>query len=206
MKDQALTEDGVVAGNVYPKYSTRNPVARYLLRRFMETIDDFVLRADPVSIHEIGCGEGHLLSRYADGNRSLLGTDFSREVIETARALHPDAGIRFEFASIYHMEAGRDGAPLILCCEVLEHLQDPEGAVEKLAALASPYLIASVPREPIWRMLNLMRGQYVADLGNTPGHINHWSTRSFLRLLAPHFEILDYRTPLPWTVALCRRR
>jgi hypothetical protein len=63
-----------------------------------------------------------------------------------------------------------------------------------------------VPREPLWRVLNLARGKYLADLGNTPGHVNHWSRGGFLDLLSRRFEIVEARTPLPWTMALCKVR
>ena len=73
--------------------------------------------------------------------------------------------------------------------EVLEHLEDTEAAVNVLAQIATPYLVVSVPREPLWRILNLARGAYLKDLGNTPGHVQHWSTASFLRLLEPALKL-----------------
>jgi len=63
-----------------------------------------------------------------------------------------------------------------------------------------------VPREPIWRILNMARGKYWRALGNTPGHLQHWSRSGILGLLAEHFEIVEVRTPLPWTMVLCRAR
>ena len=83
---------------------------------------------------------------------------------------------------------------------------DPARAVDTLAGLAQPYLLASVPREPVWRVLNLARGKYLGSLGNTPGHVNHWSRAGFLALLSRRFDRVETRTPLPWTMALCRRR
>ena len=73
-----------------------------------------------------------------------------------------------------------------------------------LARLARPWLIASVPREPLWRALNLARLSYVGALGNTPGHLNHWSKRGFVRFLDERFEVVEVRSPIPWTMALCR--
>ena len=92
----------------------------------------------------------------------------------------------------------------MVCCEVLEHLEDPARGLEVLAELARPWLIASVPREPLWRALNLARFSYISALGNTPGHLNHWSKHGFERFLAERFEIVEVRSPLPWTMALCR--
>ena len=94
----------------------------------------------------------------------------------------------------------------MLCCEVLEHVPDPARALAVLAALARPHLIVSVPREPLWRALNLARGRYWRALGNTPGHLQHWSTPAFLALLQQHLEVVELRTPLPWTIARCRVR
>ena len=87
---------------------------------------------------------------------------------------------------------------------MLEHLPDPQRAVDVLANLASPWLLASVPREPIWRMLNICRGKYLTHLGNTPGHVQHWSTAGFRKLLERRFDIVEMARPLPWSMALCR--
>ena len=205
MKNDAHTEDGVVIGNVYPKYSTKNPVARLLTNGFLKAVDQLVDQVDSSKIHEVGCGEGYLISRFADGKRVLAGSDFSKQVIEEARQLSMNKGIIYKAASLYDLTPAEDSATLILCCEVLEHLEFPEKAVDILADIAEPYLIASVPREPLWRILNVLRGQYLNDFGNTPGHLNHWSKAGFLRLLARRFEILQVRTPLPWTMVLCRK-
>jgi hypothetical protein len=102
------------------------------------------------------------------------------------------------------LEAGTDAAELIVCCEVMEHLEDPDAALGVVASLARPWAIVSVPREPLWRVLNLARLRYVGELGNTPGHLNHWSRRGFARFVARRLEIVELRAPLPWTMALCR--
>ena len=62
----------------------------------------------------------------------------------------------------------------------------------------------SVPREPLWRGLNLARGAYLKALGNTPGHVNHWSKRSFAALLGRHGKVVETRSPFPWTMLLVR--
>ena len=59
-----------------------------------------------------------------------------------------------------------------------------------------------MPHEPLWRVLNVLRGAYLRDLGNTPGHVNHWSRRGFLRLLERHGRIIEARSPSPWTMVL----
>jgi 2-polyprenyl-3-methyl-5-hydroxy-6-metoxy-1,4-benzoquinol methylase len=95
---------------------------------------------------------------------------------------------------------------MVVCCEVLEHLDDPERALRALALLNTEYYVFSVPREPIWRVLNFMRGKYLGQLGNTPGHLQHWSATSFQKLISRYFDIDERRFPLPWTMLLCRGR
>ena len=74
----------------------------------------------------------------------------------------------------------------------------------EMARCAERYLLVSVPREPLWRGLNMARGAYLAQLGNTPGHLNHWSRRSFARLLSRFGQVVELRSPFPWTMLLVR--
>jgi hypothetical protein len=73
-----------------------------------------------------------------------------------------------------------------------------------MARVASRHLLVSVPREPLWRGLNMARGAYLKDLGNTPGHLNHWSKRAFVSLLSKHGTVVEARSPFPWTMLLVR--
>jgi SAM-dependent methyltransferase len=198
----------LIGGNLYPKYTTRNPIARRLVDNFLATLRRLVHATGAREVHEVGCGEGHLSMLLAGDGLWVRGCDLAPGAIEAARRQSHARGldIPFVLADLYDLEPERHGAPLVLCCEVLEHLPDPQRALAVLARLARPHLIVSVPREPLWRVLNLARGRYWGDLGNTPGHLQHWSTPAFLALLQDHLEVVELRTPLPWTIARCRAR
>ena len=86
--------------------------------------------------------------------------------------------------------------------EVLEHVADPEALLTELARVARGHLLVSVPREPLWRALNIARGAHWASLGNTPGHVHGFSRRSLEHLAARRGQVVAVRTPLPWTAAL----
>jgi SAM-dependent methyltransferase len=193
-------------GNVYDKYGTTNPVARRLMAGFMTQLDELVERTGAREAHEVGCGEGELAIRLARRGIRMRGTDAFPQVLEEARrrAADADVEIDFEATPVEELDPARHAAELIVCCEVLEHLDDPDRALEVLGQLARPWLIASVPREPLWRALNLARLSYLGELGNTPGHLNHWSKRDFVRFLTSRFEVIELRSPTPWTMALCR--
>jgi 2-polyprenyl-3-methyl-5-hydroxy-6-metoxy-1,4-benzoquinol methylase len=156
--------------------------------------------------HEVGCGEGELTRRLASHGLSVRGTDASAAVIAEARAraVREGAPAEFRVVELEELEPAVDAAQLIVCCEVMEHLPDPQAALSVVASLASPWAIVSVPREPLWRALNIARLRYLGSLGNTPGHLNHWSRPGFIRFLEPSFEVVDVRAPTPWTMALCR--
>ena len=204
----ALLHNGSPAGNYYDKYNTSNPIARWMMQGFFSAVTGFAKQTGERTIHEVGCGEGHLSSILHDAGFGVRGSDVSAEIIDIAKAQSADHGysIDFKAAGVEALQAPEDAAPLVVCCEVLEHLEDPESALERLAELASPYLILSVPREPLWCALNLCRGKYLGSLGNTPGHLQHWSTAAFVRMIERHVEVIDIARPIPWTVVLCRSR
>jgi 2-polyprenyl-3-methyl-5-hydroxy-6-metoxy-1,4-benzoquinol methylase len=193
-------------GNVYDKYGTRNPIERRLVTGFLDQVSGLVERTGAAEAHEVGCGEGELSILLAQHGLRVRGSDVSAEVISEARrrAQEADVDVSYRAAPISALRPEADAAELIVCCEVLEHLDDPDAGLDTLVELARPWLLVSVPREPIWRALNLARGKYVRDLGNTPGHLSHWSRRGFLDLLRQRAEIVEVRSPLPWTMALCR--
>jgi SAM-dependent methyltransferase len=97
-----------------------------------------------------------------------------------------------------------DEFDLVAATEVLEHVSDPERALAEMARVARRWLLVSVPHEPLWRVLNVARGAYLRDLGNTPGHLNHWTRAGFQRLLGSHGQVVETRSPFPWTMLLVR--
>ncbi len=195
-------------GNVYDKYASTNPVERRLMGGFMGAFDELVELSGASEAHEVGCGEGEMTARMTRAGLRVRGSDAFPETIDEARRRAAAEGldIDFEATAMQLLDPAEHSAELVVCCEVLEHLPDPDEALEVLASLARPWLLASVPREPLWRALNVARGAYVRDLGNTPGHLGHWSKRGFVRMLGERFDVIEVRSPLPWTMALCRVR
>jgi 2-polyprenyl-3-methyl-5-hydroxy-6-metoxy-1,4-benzoquinol methylase len=200
-------EDGVVVGNYYDKYGSRNPIVRWMMNGFDSALSLFVSKASPRSIHEIGCGEGYWVLRWNAEGLQARGCDFSKKVIEIARENATSRGLPpslFESRNIYGLDATQDSAELVVCCEVLEHLEDPQAGLSALQRVVGRHLIVSVPQEPLWRTLNLARGKYLTHWGNTPGHIQHWSKAGFIKFVSKYFEVVEARSPLPWTMLFCR--
>lgn len=202
----ALTYDNV-AGNHSDKYGSSNPIVRNIMNGFMSNFDSLVRRAAPKTAFEIGCGEGHLSMRLSEAGIDVCGCDIDQGVVNEANYTSNDKGYGncFTTGSIYDLKHGEIEADLIVCCEVLEHLPDPEAALDILAAQDADYWLMSVPREPMWRILNMMRGKYIGELGNTPGHLQHWSSRTFQQAVERRWNIIELKRPVPWTMVLCSR-
>jgi 2-polyprenyl-3-methyl-5-hydroxy-6-metoxy-1,4-benzoquinol methylase len=197
-----------VAGNFYDKYGTRNPIARALVGGFLQAFDDLAAASGAQQSYEIGCGEGMLSLRLLANGIRATGSDLEPDIVAEAnrRAAAAGYGSPFAVRDLYRLEESEACAELVICCEVLEHVPNPAEAISRLSKFARPHLLVSVPREPLWRALNVARGKYITALGNTPGHINHWSPGRFLALIEQTFDIISVRKPLPWTMALCRVR
>jgi len=195
----------VPTGNTYDKYTATNPIERQLMAGFLGALDRCLPEVAPARVLEVGMGEGEIAARvrHRYPGASLVGVDLpDAELASAWRGHHLDGA----FADIVDLPFPSLSFDLVLAIEVLEHVPDAEAALAELARVGRGTFVVSVPREPIWRIANMARGKYIGDLGNTPGHIQHWSHRSFRRLVGSHFDIVTTRTPLPWTMVAARNR
>jgi 2-polyprenyl-3-methyl-5-hydroxy-6-metoxy-1,4-benzoquinol methylase len=198
-----VDDEGTVTGNTYDKYGSKNPVVRRLMAGFTSTLDELFAAAAPGSLLDVGCGEGVLTHEWAqriDGR--VVGIDLDDPLLHKEWEQRQAPNLTYVVTKAEGMPFADDEFEVATAIEVLEHVPDPEATVAEMARCASKHLIVSVPREPLWRIVNVARGAYWRDLGNTPGHVNHWSKRSFVELLGRHGEVVQARSPLPWTMLL----
>jgi 2-polyprenyl-3-methyl-5-hydroxy-6-metoxy-1,4-benzoquinol methylase len=206
VSEVTVSRDGIVTGNTYDKYGSSNPLVKRLMAGFETALDGLFDGAAPASVLDVGCGEGVLVQRWARRrpDARMVGIDLEEESIQAGWEQHTAANLEYRVMPAENLPFETDEFELASAIEVLEHVPDPEHTLAEMARCASRYLLVSVPREPLWRMLNMARGAYWSDLGNTPGHLNHWSKRSFVRALSAHGEVLEVRSPFPWTMLLVR--
>jgi 2-polyprenyl-3-methyl-5-hydroxy-6-metoxy-1,4-benzoquinol methylase len=199
-----LAQDPVPTGNTYDKYGSQNPVVKKLMGGFEATLDELWERARPGSILDVGCGEGVLTEQWADrlGSGRIVGIDLEDPKLQAEWELRRRPNLDYLVEDATHLSFADGEFDMATAIEVLEHVPDPERTVAEMARVADRWLLVSVPREPLWRALNIARGAYVKDLGNTPGHLNHWSKRSFVSMLSRHGTVEDVRSPFPWTMVL----
>ena len=204
----AVTRDaeGTVTGNTYDKYGSTNPVVRRLMARFERDLGELFTRAAPSSVLDVGCGEGVLTERWAAHvSGRVVGIDLEDPALQAQWATRRAPNLEFRVMRAERLPFSDGEFALASAIEVLEHVPDPEHTVAEMARVArGGWLLVSVPREPLWRALNMARGAYVRQLGNTPGHLNHWSRRGFEALLGRHGSVEEVRSPFPWTMLLVR--
>ncbi len=200
-----VDREGTVTGNTYDKYGSTNPVVKRLMAGFEATLDELFALASPSSLLDVGCGEGVLTAKLAarvDG--PVVGIDLDDPALHAEWERHSAPNCDFRVMKAENLPFDDDEFDMATAIEALEHVPDPEHTVAEMARVASRHLLVSVPREPLWRALNMARGAYLRDLGNTPGHVNHWSKRSFVQLLSRHGEVVEARSPFPWTMLLVK--
>jgi 2-polyprenyl-3-methyl-5-hydroxy-6-metoxy-1,4-benzoquinol methylase len=198
----------VPTGNTYDKYGSANPVVKRLMAGFHAALDELWEGARPASVLDVGCGEGVLTERWAErlGDGRVVGIDLDDPKLRSEWAARRRDNLEFRAEEATSLSFADDEFDLVAAIEVLEHLPEPEATLAEMARVAGGWLLVSVPREPLWRALNMARGAYWGSLGNTPGHVNHWSKRGFVSLLSRYGEVEETRSPFPWTMLLVRLR
>jgi ubiquinone/menaquinone biosynthesis C-methylase UbiE len=200
-----VDREGTVTGNTYDKYGSTNPVVKRLMANFEGTLEALFRRANPASLLDVGCGEGVLTHQWAqriDGR--VVGIDLDDPQLHEEWKGRQCPNLEYIVMKAENLPFTDNEFDVATAIEVLEHVPDPEHTVSEMARVASGHLLVSVPREPLWRGLNMARGAYLRDLGNTPGHLNHWSKRGFVQLLERYGTVEEARSPFPWTMLLVR--
>jgi 2-polyprenyl-3-methyl-5-hydroxy-6-metoxy-1,4-benzoquinol methylase len=200
-----VDREGTVTGNTYDKYGSTNPVVKRLMANFEGTLEALFRRANPASLLDVGCGEGVLTHQWAqriDGR--VVGIDLDDPQLHEEWKGRQCPNLEYIVMKAENLPFTDNEFDVATAIEVLEHVPDPEHTVSEMARVASGHLLVSVPREPLWRGLNMARGAYLRDLGNTPGHVNHWSKRGFVQLLERYGTVEEARSPFPWTMLLVR--
>jgi 2-polyprenyl-3-methyl-5-hydroxy-6-metoxy-1,4-benzoquinol methylase len=191
----------------HAKYSTNNPISNFLVKHFLKVAGDAYLSiVNRDRYLEAGCGEGHM-SRYIISQKrpnEIFAFDIDKKEVDDASKNLPEATILA--ASIYEIPFESDYFDIVVCFEVLEHLEEPHKGLEELRRVSRNQLILSVPREPLWRIMNMVRFKYWNRLGNTPGHLNNWTRKQFISLVSEYFSIEKVYSPLPWTMIVCKKK
>ena len=135
-------------------------IYRAVVDRYFRQLSELLPDPMPPRILEVGCGEGHVAGWLSERSLpdSIIALDLSPKMLAQAHSLY--ASDEFACASASGLPFGDRTFDLVFILEVLEHLPSPRRALEEARRVCAGQLVASVPREPIWRLLNFVRGAY----------------------------------------------
>lgn len=190
----------------YLKHTSKNPIQQLLINNFYKNLIDLAKPLNPETILDAGCGEGFSLAKLSESKigKKLEGIDYSREAVALSQRLFPTLG--FKYGSIYSLPYKDNSFDLVVCTEVLEHLDDPQKALSEVLRVSKKYILFSVPNEPFFMGSNFLRGKNLKNWGNNPEHINHWTIFSFLGFLKKeNIKIKKVKLPFPWIMVLVEK-
>ncbi|MBI5122794.1 class I SAM-dependent methyltransferase [Candidatus Roizmanbacteria bacterium] len=189
----------------YIKNTTNNPISKIFLNNFYNVLIGELKDLKPESILDTGCGEGFTLAKLkkAKIGKKLEGIEYMDEAIQIGKKINPE--ILIKKGDIYKLPYIDNSFDLVLCTEVLEHLEDPGKALKELKRVAKKYVVLTVPNEPLFTIQRVFRGKNILGFGAHPEHIQHWSSRKFKEFVTQQLKVINKKTPLPWTMIIAAK-
>lgn len=196
-------KENIPFGNYFNKYTSKNPLAKFFVANYKRNFQRYLHIIDqPKNVLEVGSGEGFLVGYLKEiyPNVQFTASDINWKFVKISAKNQTNANWIVCFGE--ELPFSRNTFDLVIACEVLEHVSFPELILKELQRVGNKWIILSVPNEPWWRLLNLARIKYIKEMGNTPGHIQHWSLSGFSKFIDNYVNIQDIRSVFPWTFAL----
>lgn len=186
------------------KYNSKNPLQRFLIRKFLKNIREFSKQVSGNKLLEVGSGEGFVLSAILEKqNFQATALDPNESALMLLKQRLPQVETRNGY--VEKLPFDDNSFDIVVCCEVLEHLEDPKKALQELKRVGKEYFILSVPNEPWFSMANFLRGKNLSRWGCDSEHIQKWSFKKFLKFIGGELKIIKAYKSFPWTMVLAKK-
>lgn len=86
----------------------------------------------------------------------------------------------------------------------LATLDDPAAGLRELARVTRRHLVLAIPRDPVFRLAELVAAPHARAMGVPPGARRGWTAPGFIRLASTVGAVADVTKPLPWTLVWVR--
>lgn len=187
----------------FVKHTSKNPIQKLLIKNFYSSLISLAKPLKAETILDAGCGEGFTMDKLSKKGvgKKIEGIEYTKDALSFGKKLFPN--LTFRQGSVYELPYKDNSFDLVICTEVLEHLEEPAKALKEILRVSKKYLIISVPNEPFFMLCNFLRGKNLSRFGNDEEHINHWNPLSFKKYLKQNgVKTKEVRLPFPWTTIL----
>lgn len=185
----------------FEKHTSKNPLKKFFINNYFNNLIDLIFDLKIETVLDAGCGEGFTLNKLKQNGigKKYEGIDYSEDAIKLGRKNYPDLNIKK--GDIYKLQYKDNSFDLVICAEVLEHLDDPQKAFSDILRVSSRYLLLTVPNEPWFTFFNF------TQWGKDIGHINHWTSSSLMKFITKDrkVKIIKHKYPFPWTMILVEK-
>jgi 2-polyprenyl-3-methyl-5-hydroxy-6-metoxy-1,4-benzoquinol methylase len=159
------------------------PEENYWFQRHLVVYRWIAERVAGRDVVDMACGEGYGADALARGAHDVVGVDANPEAHDHARRRYVRDNLRFERALVEGWEGECDA---IVFLQTIEHLEDPNGALERFRSLLRPggALYVSTPNV-------LTLAPKGAERSGNPWHVREYRAEEFAGLLAAHFDRVE---------------
>ena len=161
------------------------PEENYWYQRHVAAYRWVAERCGGQRVVDLACGEGYGSAILADRAQLVFGVDANPEAHEHARLKYRNDNIAFRRALVEEFD---EGAPYdaIVFLQTIEHIQDPEWLLERLASRLEPGGIAYVSTPN--RLTLAPPGTSRSD---NPWHVREYDAVEYRELVEPHFSSVE---------------
>lgn len=189
------------------KYQTRNPIKKWLLKRFIYNITTLIGQIKPTTILDVGCGEGLIIEKIIHHNQidpqKITGVDYSSSALKIAKQKNFDSN--FIKMDAQKLKIKSNTYDLVIALEILEHLKNPLQSIKEIKRVSKSHCIFSVPHEPWFSLLSFIAGMYINRFGRHPEHVNFWTLKKFHSLINKEFSNTKVYSSFPWTIVVAQK-
>lgn len=189
-------------GNI-EKYKTKNPLKFFIIKKFIENILTEVENKNPGKILDIGGGEGilaELIEKKLNKKVNIL--DIDKEDIFFAKKYFNKTVI---YGNLYNLPFLSNSYDMVICLEVLEHIENLEKSLEEIKRISSKNIILSVPNSFLFRIGNIVSFKNLRRLGESPDHKNYFNIKKINSLISQYFTVEKIICSSVWIIIICKK-
>ena len=156
------------------------PEENYWFRRHLAVYEWIAERCRGVRVADLACGEGYGSNVLASRASEVIGVDANPDAYEHARIRYERPNLGFRRALVEEFD---DPVDAVVFLQTIEHIQEPERLLERIAAMA-PIAYISTPNR-------LTLAPPGAEKSDNPWHLREYDAGEYRSLLDPHFERIE---------------